>query len=557
MPHRTIDELFDDAADRFGQTQCRFPVDNAVTSMEQLAVSSRRYAAGLARRGVKKGDLVGCLFPNSAEFLNTFFAILRLGAVPTALPLPASASALQQFGRRVQRILRDGNVRHVVVHERFAEAAAVAPPGVTVVQFDDQLADDAEPPPRSHGPDDLAFIQYTSGSTSAPKGVALSHGNILAGLRAIVENSRMTPADLMVQWLPLYHDMGLFGMLSSLSSGASVCVWPPTSFIRNPGKWLRNFSDMGGTLYTGPNFSFEYMLDNVSERDLAHLDLSRWRLAYNGAENINAHTIARFTEYFGRAGFRPESMFTVYGLAEVTLAATFPPLGRAPRVQWVDRDLLANEGKVRFVGREAQGARGIVAVGQAVLDHEVRIWGDDGKPLGDHSVGEIQVRGPAVMRGYLNQPEITAATFQDGWLKTGDMGYLSDGDLYVTGRKKELIIVRGENFYPQDVEAALCEVPDIYRDRCVAVAVSDARGDRLSVLAETSLDQPDALSGLAERMRAKINTEMGLANVDVHLLKRRSLQRTTSGKYQRLLMAQQLRNKELDESILYSLTTAN
>jgi acyl-CoA synthetase (AMP-forming)/AMP-acid ligase II len=557
MAYRTIDELYDHVADRFGQTQCRFPIDNTAVSMEQLAVMSRRYAAGLARRGVKKGDLVGCLFPNSAEFLTTFFAILRLGAVPTALPQPASASALLEFGRRIQAILHDGNIRHVVVHKRFAEMAAMTPPGVTALEFNEQLAEDAEPPARSHGPDDLAFIQYTSGSTSAPKGVALSHGNIIAGLKAIVEGSKLCVSDIVAQWLPLYHDMGLFGMLAALSNGATVCVWPPTAFIRNPGKWLRGFSDMAATVYTGPNFSYEYLLENVSESDLAQLDLRPWRVAFNGAESINAHSMTRFMEYFGRAGFRPEAMFTVYGLAEATLAVSFPPLGRAPRVHWVDRDLLANEGKVHFTDRADGRARGIVAVGRAVLDHEVRLCTDDGEPLGDGSVGEIQVRGPAVMRGYLNKPEITAETFQNGWLKTGDMGYISEGDLFVTGRKKELIIVHGENYYPQDVEAALQDVPDIYRNRCIAVAITDDRGDRLSVLAETSLEQQDALAGLAGRVQSTISKRLGLANVDVHLLKRRSLQRTTSGKHQRLLMARQLRSNELGDAILFSLTTGN
>jgi fatty-acyl-CoA synthase len=554
MVYRTIDELYDYVADRFGRTECRFPVDHAAVTMEQLAVQSRRCAAGLARRGVKKGDLVGCLFPNSAEFLTAFFAILRLGAVPTALPLPGSAAAMLEFGRRIQNILRDGNIRHVVVHKRFIEMAALAPPGITTMEYGEQLADDARLPARSHGADDLAFIQYTSGSTSAPKGVALSHANIVAGLRAIVEGSKLSVADIVAQWLPLYHDMGLFGMLAALSSGATVCVWPPTAFIRNPGKWLRDFSNIAATVYTGPNFSYEYLLENVSESELTELDLRPWRVAFNGAESINAHSMTRFIEYFGRAGFRPEAMFNVYGLAEATLAVTFPPLGRPPRVQWVDRDVLSNENKVKLVDRHVPCARGVVAVGQAVLGHEVRICSEAGERLGDGSVGEIQVRGPAVMRGYLNKPEITRETFQDDWLRTGDMGYMFDADLYVTGRQKELIIVRGENYYPQDVEMALQEVPDIYRNRCVAVAISDEQGERLSVLAETSLDQHDALAALAGRVRATIAKRLGLASIDIHLLKRRSLQRTTSGKYQRLLMARQLRGNELRDAILFSLT---
>lgn len=553
---RTLDKLFDSIAAQYPQTQCRFPADDAAISMSELAELSTRLAAGLAREGVVKGSLVGLLFPNSREFLVAFFAVLRLGAVAAALPLPASASALQEFGRRVQTILRDGRVRHVVVHERFMEMAALIPDDVSVLTFGDEIMNAAEPPAPTHLPTDLAFIQYTSGSTSAPKGVALSHANISAGLRAIVTSSEMKPDDVMVQWLPLYHDMGLFGMLASLSCGATTCVWPPSAFIRNPAKWLRNFVALGGTLYTGPNFSYEYMLDNVSERDLGQLDLRRWRLAYNGAESINYQILTRFIEYFGRAGFRPQAMFPVYGMAEVTLAATFPPVGRGLRVHWVDRDLLANLGEVRFVDRDDPRARAVVACGHAVFAHEVRIGTvDTGQALGESRVGEIQVRGPAVMCGYLNKPEVSAESFHDGWLKTGDLGYMSEGELFVTGRKKELIIMHGENYYPQDIEAALHEIPDIYRSRCIAVATLDEHGERLSVLAETGVTLPEKFQALAEEIRATVTKQLGLGRMDVHLLKRRSILRTTSGKYQRLLMAQQLRDKRLGELILYSLKT--
>jgi acyl-CoA synthetase (AMP-forming)/AMP-acid ligase II len=554
MSYQTVDELYDHAATRFSRTQCRFPVDNNAVSLEELAVLSKRYAAGLARRGVKKGDFVGFMFPSSSEFLLTFFAILRLGAIPTALPLPTSEAALQAFGKRLLNIVTDAQMRHVVIHKRFAMMSALAPPSISVLEFSEQLADDEPPPARSHGPDDLAFIQYTSGSTSMPKGVALTHANIIAGLKAIVEGSGLCVSDTVAQWLPLYHDMGLFGMLAALSSGATVHVWPPTSFIRDPGGWLREFSRVRATVYAGPNFSYEYMLDGVSERELAELDLRPWRVAFNGAENINAHSMARFIEYFGRVGFRPETMFPVYGLAEATLAVSFPPQHQPPRVQWVDRDVLANDATARLMDRNDPRARGVVSGGRPVLGHEVRICADDGTPLPGHRVGEIQARGPGVMRGYLNKPEITQQTFQDGWLKTGDMGYVSEGDLFITGRKKELIIVRGENYYPQDIEAALQELPGIYRNRCIAVASGDENRERLSVLAETSVEGTEALAALASSMRSRISTQIGLANVDVHLLKRRSIQRTTSGKYQRLLMARQLRNKELADSLLFSMT---
>ncbi|MCG8422277.1 MAG: fatty acyl-AMP ligase [Proteobacteria bacterium] len=549
----TINEIFDDTAARYPATSCSFPLDKTEVSMESLVAESRRYAAGLAEQGIAKGDLVGLLFPTSIEFMYAFFGLLRLGAVPTALPLPASAADLATFGQRVQRIIDDGGVRHVLIHKRFAPLAAAPPRGVHMVAFDEQLAAADNTNGFDVRGDDLAFVQYTSGSTSAPKGVALRHANIAAGLRAIRESSRLGPSDRLMQWLPLYHDMGLFGMLAALSSGAPVHVWPPTSFIRKPRQWLQEFSKVRATLYTGPNFSYEYLLRAFSDKDLDGLELSNWRLAYNGAEHINHESTRRFIEFFGRCGFRAEAMFPVYGLAEATLAVSFPVPGRPPRTQWVERDLLANQGHAKPCERDHPDARPLVSVGNPVLDHEVRICDRDGRVLPEQQAGEIQIRGPAVMRGYLNQPEATEATFQDGWLKTGDLGYFSEGELYITGRQKEFIIVNGQNYYPQDVEDIAREVPGVYRNRCIAVALYSEGDERMGVLAETDLSDDEELAALASSIQQTILHKLSISNVDVHLVARRTIKRTTSGKYQRILMARHLLDNELGDELRFSL----
>jgi acyl-CoA synthetase (AMP-forming)/AMP-acid ligase II len=344
-----------------------------------------------------------------------------------------------------------------------------------------------------------------------------------------------TSQDLCWLWLPLFHDMGLVSALTGIAVGYEQHLWPASAFIRRPERWFAQFAATRATIYVGPNFSYEYLLASVGDALLNEIDLSRWRIAFNGAELIDGRVMLRFIERFGRAGFRAESMFPVYGLAEATLAVTFPALGSPPVLHWVDRDVLARERRVHRLTPDHSRARGVVSVGHPVFRHEVRIADDHGGAvLPEGRVGEIHVRGPAVMRAYHRAPAQTRAAFCDGWLRTGDLGYLEEGQLFVVGRLKEVLVVRGLKYHPEDVEAVVRELPGIYRQRCVAFPDTGDGIEGIGLAVETSVSRADARAALAAAISARIGAELGVGDCRVYLVAPRSILRTSSGKYRRL-----------------------
>ena len=348
----------------------------------------------------------------------------------------------------------------------------------------------------------------------------LTHANVLACAESIIEAIALGPADVLVSWLPLFHDMGLFGTLTGLFTGIPVNLWNPTAFVKDPARWLAEFAATRSTISTMPNFAFDALLD-ADPADTADLDLSAWRVCFNGAEIIRPASVAAFAERFGPAGFRAEAMTPGYGMAEATLVATLPPLGHAPVVDAVDRDELAR-------GRAVAGTKEIVGLGRAVPGMEVRIAG--GAP--DGTVGEIELRGAAVTGGYLDG---TRPFTDDGWLRTGDLGYLRAGELYFAGRSKEMITVRGANTYPADVEAEAGAVPGVRRGRCVALSRPEPH-EHIAVVVETTVPEAEH-EALRHAIAARVRRALGLSALTVHLTAPDTLPRTTSGKLRRLATA--------------------
>ncbi|MVU80418.1 AMP-binding protein [Nocardia sp. ET3-3] len=383
-------------------------------------------------------------------------------------------------------------------------------------------------------PDDLAVVQFTSGSTALPKGVKLTHRQVLSGLAAIRRGIALDLEDQGGFWLPLFHDMGLFGTLSAILRGIPAHLWSPLSFVKDPARWLREFAASGTTITAMPSFGYEALLAAVEPEQVAALDLRHWRIAFNGAEPISQDVVSRFLERFAPAGFAPSSMFGVYGMAEATLAVAFPPLGRDPLFEWVDRALLADAAVAEPVSPEQPGARAVAGVGAAVDGLALRVVStDSGIELPDGRVGEILIRGASVTGGYLSaDPEAVADRFVDGWLRTGDLGYLRGGELFVTGRCKDMITVRGVNHYAQDVEAVVADLDGIYKGRCTASADPDG-ADVIAVIAETECEGEEAVA-LSRAIADRIAAELGLAAVEVHLVAPRTIPRTSSGKLRRL-----------------------
>jgi len=520
---------------------------------EDIAVISQRYACGLQQLGLQSGDLVGLHLSTGPEFVYSFLGTLRAGGVPVPLPTYSGFQGLAGLMERLRHILTHCGACYAITEPHLLDGAQ-AQLGAEIFASHRWLTPaeiDATGNSAAllrQGRSDLCLVQYTSGSTAAPKGVALTHGNVLAGLAAIADEIQLTSADIWCSWLPLYHDMGLIGMLCNLINGASLYLSRSRSFIGDPGGWLGKFSQWGGTLYAGPSFSFAHMLNHIDDERLASLDLCRWRLAFNGSESIDPLVIEQFIERFSPVGFRASAMYPVYGMAEATLAVSFPALGSQPVTQWVDGEVLAESGRRVTVERSSPKARGIVSVGRAVNGHTVRIVNSKGVELAENAVGQIQVKGPAIMTGYFADLKESAAVLQDGWLSTGDLGYLYGGLLYITGRAKEMIIVNGKKFYPQDVELPVSRVEGVYKGHTAAFSTNDT-GQQMTVAVETDLDSKLERAALIRKLRSLISNHLGLLALQIYLLQPGSIPRTSSGKQQRLLLSNQLQLGQLQDKL--------
>jgi len=518
----------------------------AEISAAGLAELAHNCARSLVADGMAPGDVVGVLAPAGPGLLAALFGTWLAGGAVTVLPLPAVGDPAAQLGR-LSRIADSAGMRHLVADSRGLDCAKLLQrdrPGLRLCPAICAL------PPRAVlpgvRPDDLAVVQFTSGTTTRPRGVMLSHRAVLAGLRSMVTSSHITASDVLVQWMPHHHDMGLFGHLTMLLTGCDSLVFDPLTLLRRPAELLRRMSAAHATLFTGMNFAYEMLIAAATPAVLDQLDLSSWRVAYNGAEPVSAATVARFAETFGQAGVAPHVMYPVYGLAEATLPVTFPEPGTPPLMATFDRAELGAAGRVSLVGPDHPHAKTAVSVGRPVSGLEVRLADEQCPVPGSGEVGEIQVRGPAVTSGYLNDTDATAALFDGGWLRTGDLGFRLGEDYYVIGRRKEMIIVHGQNYFPEDAEAIARAVPGVYRQRAVAVAESGTgastgtgTGERIAVIAETTLTGAQA-SDLRRQIRQRVTAVLGTTQISVHLVTPRWLTKTTSGKWQRLLAAGKL-----------------
>ena len=524
----TIPERFHEAAARNPDQIVCFPSEGERLTYRELAETSRRMAAALLAAGAGEGDAVGVLSPNSAAFLQGVLAAGWIGAAACPLPLPMGMRDIEGYARRLQSIMDTARMTHLVAGPKMSVVTQHLA-GLTVLDAGEAAGHDPAPL-RGGGLDHTAILQFTSGSTADPKGVVLTHSNVLSCADSITEAIQLSGADGWGSWLPLFHDMGLFGTLTGLFTGIPVHVWSPITFVKSPAAWLTEFLATRATICAMPNFGYDYLLTAVPED--RELDMAHWRVAFNGAESISVDSVRAFLDRFGRGGFRPQAMTPAFGMAEATLVATLSPLERAPVFEWVDRAVLSASGKA--VAAEGPGARGIVGLGRAVPGMRLRIAG--GVP--DGQVGEIELTGAAVTSGYLGAAE--GPFTDDGWLRTGDLGYLRGGELFFTGRSKEMITVRGENVYPLDVETVAQRVTGVYKRRCVAFVDEG----RIVVCAETVRRDPGERQQLIAEIGARCTAELGLSDLVVQLVPARTIPRTTSGKLQRLAMRDRYRKMQ-------------
>jgi fatty-acyl-CoA synthase len=532
---RTLPEALTDAARSDAGFCFQAAGDETWSSYGQIRRQSLRVARALTDAGLRRGDLVALVVPDSEQFLTTLFGAAIARLVPASLYPPVTTGDLPRYIELTAAILNAAEARAVVTSRALAPAFANARamcPHLSLVLCREDLDASADEPAEAPSLDDIAFVQYTSGSTSTPKGVALSHANLSANVEAFVGPAGVAVAagDIAVSWLPLNHDMGLVGMaLGALYTQRSCVLLTPQTFVKRPAEWLHAITRHRGTISFAPNFAYDLCVRRV--KDLGGLDLSTWRVAGCGAEPVHPPTLAAFAEKFAAAGFRDTSFLPSYGLAEHVLAATFPPRARGVRVEHVAANDLAERG-VAVDSAPGEGrTTSLVSCGCALPRHRLIVADDCGNALPERHVGEILLAGPSVMQGYYKQDGLTAEAIHGGWLHTGDLGYLSDGELFVCGRMKDLIIVHGRKYHPQDLEWAADDVNGVRRGRVVAFGVERNGADRVVIVVEPSGTASSEL--LAEAIRKRISDLFGLYVDDVAVVPSGAVGRTTSGKVQR------------------------
>jgi 1-acyl-sn-glycerol-3-phosphate acyltransferase len=505
-----------------------------------LAEGARAVAAALQARGVREGDRVAIMLRTEPAFFRVFFGVLIARAVPVPIYPPFRPGHLEEYARRQVGILRNAEARTLVT---FAEAARIGrlmgrrvPSLETVVTADELTATAVGEPVPGRDANAIALIQYTSGSTGDPKGVVLTHANLLANIRALGRALAVGPADVCVSWLPLYHDMGLIGAwLGSLYHGIPVVLMSPLAFLARPARWLATLSRHRGTISAAPNFAFDLCVKRITEAEMAGLDLSAWRLAINGSEAVAADTVARFATRFAPYGFRAEAMTPVYGLAEAAVGLTAPPPGRGPRLHHVMRDTFERERRADPACPGERSPLRFVSCGRPLPGHDVRVVDTAGHALPERIEGRIEFRGPSVTGGYHRNAALTRAAVRAGWMDSGDLGYLAGGELYVTGRTKDIIIKAGRNLYPQEIEDLVGGVPGVRRG-CVAafgVPDPDTGTERLVVIAETRSLEAEAREVMRAAAVERVVEAIGVPPDSVVIAAPGAVLKTSSGKIRR------------------------
>lgn len=566
---RTISQAIEDAAKAEPTRGFRFVPDTGVPgfspdgsvtseasfSFTAIERASARYGGALQALGLKKGDRVALILPTNEDFVLSFFGAIRAGIVPVPIYPPLGLGQLQSYLDNTRHIVAKSGARALVTSSKIKRLLGTVQescPALEEVVAVEGIRESLEPlKPEKITLDDPAFLQFTSGSTSRPKGVTLTHGNLAANIRCIMEDGlQIREEDVGISWLPLYHDMGLIGfVLAPLFHRVPIVYLSPLLFLKRPVSWFQAFTRHKGSIAYAPNFAYALCVKRIRAADLEGLDLSSWRVAGCGAEPIRPETLEAFTSTFGKIGFKPQALLPSYGMAESSLAVAFTELGEGMKTFTVDGQTLWGEGIAKPVGEDDEGAIRLVSCGPAFPSHQIGIFDagrDEGAgdpeskhPLPEGRVGEIRIAGPSVMRGYWEDIEKTTEARAGAYLRTGDLGFLWQGRLYICGRSKEVVIVNGRNYYPQDMEWEASKVPGVRKGNVIAFGARDPSGverDRERVIIAFELQDAAMLEKAQEyvqKVRAAVQEGMALTLDDAVPLAPGTLPKTSSGKLQR------------------------
>jgi len=501
---------------------------------------SSRVAAGLVARGLRPRDTVAIMLRTEPAFFPSFFGTLMASCVPVPLYPPFRTDRVEEYAQRQVGILRNADARLMITFaeiERIAGLVVNRVPSLETVVTMDVLAADATFRPRRFTAGDPALIQYTSGSTGHPKGVLLSHANLLANIRSIQRALSIGSDDVGVSWLPLYHDMGLIGAwLGTMYFGTPLALMSPLAFLARPARWLWALHTHRGTMSPAPNFAYDLCVHRVIDDEIAGLDLSSVRVLLNGSETVVPDTLERFNRRFAPYGLNAGAVAPVYGLAECAVGLAMPPVGRSPRFDRVARGVFEKRGRAEPATLDDISALRFVSCGRALPDHELRVVDDNGSIVGERHEGHVRFRGPSATAGYYRNPEATRALVSaDGWLETGDLGYIADGELFLTGRRKDLIIKGGRNIHPHEAEEIVGNIDGV-RKGCVAafgVADPDRGSERFVLVAETRATASDEREQIRSEIISRSSDMLGLPPDVVILSPPASILKTSSGKIRR------------------------
>jgi fatty-acyl-CoA synthase len=518
-------------------------------SFEQLRSEAMRRAAHFRSHGLKQGDRIAMVIPDGEDFVPTFLGAVWAGLGPVPLYPPLSLGKLDSYLDTMVSILVRAKPTHLVTMGKLQQvlwSGLAKVPSLKGVITTEELKT-AAPEGISQDAavvkeDDVCFLQFTSGSTSTPKGVAVTHGNLRANAWAIMRDGLETDpeVDRGVSWLPLYHDMGLIGfVIAPIFHRVQVTFIPTMTFVRKPTLWMETINRTRATITFAPNFAYALTVKRTKPEQLASWDLSCMRHFGCGAEPINPTTMRAFVDTFAKAKLKPTTLLPCYGMAEATLAISFIGVDETLSTDVIDSDAYQQHRRAEPVAVEqltGGRAQEFVCCGKTFPNHEVAVFDDLGKRLGDRHIGELCVRGPSVASGYYLDPEATERTFGGGWLKTGDYGYVVNGNVYITGRKKDLIIINGRNYDPQRIEWLVDDLPEVRKGSTVAFSRPGAGSEELIVVLEGRTQNPEALK---ELVRGVVTEQTQLIAADVVVCPVGSLPKTSSGKLQRAKTRQQ------------------
>jgi fatty-acyl-CoA synthase len=524
----SIEDL-DDAGHGFhfvGEVECRD------MSLSDVRTRSFAIASAMADIDVHPGDRVLLILPKEEQFIQMFLGAICAGVIPVPIFPPFMLNQLDAYRRHLELVARVSGARTIVTSAEMLPFLQDLTLSLRLRAFDDLRSSAVTSALPAARPDDIALLQFTSGSTAAPRGVAVTHRSLLANMDAVISHTHSDPeADRGVTWLPLYHDMGLGAVIMGVVGKGSVWYISPLDFVRRPQIWCETISAVKGTVGFAPNFAYGLIARRASDEEVAGWDLSSWRIAGCGAEPVQPDTLRTFAARLAPAGFDARALFPCYGLAESTLAASFPAPGVGLRTMLVSRERLSKE-CIAAAPIDDEPTLELAGCGTALAHHEIAVIDESGRRQPSLHEGEILLRGPSVAAGYYGDDSATAAVFSDGWLHTQDLGFLHRGELFVTGRKKDLIILHGRNYYPHDIEWCAQDVPGVRRGNVVAFACPNQRDEDIVVIVAEAR-HAEGVDKIPLQVRAHVRAHLGIVIDDVVVIEKDSLSKTTSGKVRR------------------------